>query len=92
MKRGNQPKPSPRNPGGLTLVRQALTYRKTNGAIVKAQPAAHLSIKLGEPIWAKIDGRTLTTDQPVDLTALEEFERRGVSFARLLIPADQAAS
>ncbi len=76
----------------VSLVRQALAYRKRDGAIVKLGEQTRLSIKIGEPIWARIGEERLCTEDAIDLDDLEELERRGVSFARVLAPAQQVAS
>lgn len=76
----------------VSLVRQALAYRKTDGAIVELGEQTRLSVKLGEPVWARIDEQSLCTSDAVDLDDLAELERQGVSFARILVPAEQVAS
>jgi hypothetical protein len=76
----------------VSLVRQALAYRRTDGAIVKIGEHIRLSIKLGEPIWARNREQTLCTTHAISLDDLAELERHGVSFARVLAPAQQAAS
>ena len=76
----------------VSLVRQALTYRKTDGAIIELGERTRLSVKLGEPVWARIDEQTLCTPDEVDLDDLAELEQQGVSFARVLVPAEQVAS
>ena len=76
----------------LSLVRQALAYRKPDGAIIELEPETRLSVKLGDPVWARVGAETLCTASNVGLDDLADFERRGVSFARLLHAADQLAS
>lgn len=76
----------------VSLVRQALAYRRTNGAIVELGEQIRLSVKIGEPVWARIHGETLCTPEAIDLDGLTEMERNGVSFASVLAPAQQVAS
>ncbi len=76
----------------VSLVRQALAYRKTDGAIVELSEQTRLSVKLGEPVWARVDQQTLCTSNNYKLEDLAELERQGVSFARVLVPAEQVAS
>jgi hypothetical protein len=76
----------------VSLVRQALAYRKTDGAILEVGDNARLSVKMGQPVWAKAGERILCTPDNINLDDLAALERQGVSFARVLEPADQAAS
>jgi hypothetical protein len=76
----------------VSLVRQALAYRRTDGAIVKLGDQIRLSVKLGEPVWARVNEETLCTPEPIDLDGLAELERQGISFAHVLVPAQQVAS
>ena len=76
----------------VSLVRQALVYRRTDGAVVKLGEQIRLSVKIGDPIWARINEETLCTPDAINLDDLAELERHGVSFARVLAPARQAAS
>jgi hypothetical protein len=76
----------------VSLVRQALAYRKTDGAIIELGEQTRLSVKLGEPVWARTGEQTFCTPSDVDLDDLAELERQGVSFAHVLVPAQQAAS
>jgi hypothetical protein len=76
----------------VSLVRQALAYRRTDGAIIKLGEQIRLSVKIGEPVWARVNDELLCTRDAIDLDGLAELERRGVSFARVLAPAQQAAS
>jgi hypothetical protein len=76
----------------VSLVRQALAYRRTDGAIVKLGDQIRLSVKIGEPVWARVNEETLCTPEAIDLDGLAELERHGVSFAQVLAPAEQAAS
>jgi hypothetical protein len=76
----------------VSLVRQALAYRKTDGAIVELGAKTRLSVKLGEPVWVRVDEQELCTPNNVDLDDLAELERQGVSFARVVVPAEQLAS
>jgi hypothetical protein len=76
----------------VSLVRQALAYRRTNGAIVELGERIRLSVKLDEPVWARINGETLCTPGAIDLDGLAELERNGVSFASVLAPTQQVAS
>lgn len=78
--------------GLVSLVRQALTYRRTDGAIIKLGDQIRLSVKLGEPVWARVNDETLCTRDAVDLDELAELDRHGVSFASVLTPVQQAAS
>ena len=76
----------------VSLVRQALAYRRTSGAIVELGEQIRLSVKIGEPAWARVTGETLRTPQAIDLEDLAELERNGVSFASVLVPAQRVAS
>ena len=76
----------------VSLVRQALAYRRTNGAIVELSDQIRLSVKIGEPVWARINGETSCTPEAIDLDGLAELERNGVSFASVLVPTQQVAS
>ena len=76
----------------VSLVRQALAYRRTDGAIIKLGEQIRLSVKIGEPVWARVSEETLCTPEAVDLDGLAELKRHGVSFAHVLAPAEQAAS
>jgi hypothetical protein len=76
----------------VSLVRQALAYRRTDGAIVKLGEHIRLSVKLGEPVWARVNDETLCTPDTIDLDGLAELERHGVSFASVLAPTRQVAS
>ena len=76
----------------MSLVRQALAYRRTNGAIVELGEQIRLSVKIGEPVWARINEETLCTLEAIDLDGLAELERNGVSFASMLAPTQQVAS
>jgi hypothetical protein len=80
------------NAAVVSLVRQALAYRRTGGAFVELGEQIRLSVKLGEPVWARVNAETLCTPEPIDLDGLAELERHGVSFAHVLAPAEQAAS
>jgi hypothetical protein len=72
---------SPKDAALVSLVRQALAYRWTDGAIVKLSEQVRLSIKLGEPVRARANDETLCTPDAIDLDGLAELERHGVSFA-----------
>ena len=76
----------------VSLVRQALAYRRTNGAIVELSDQIRLSVKIGEPVWARINGETSCAPEAIDLDGLAELERNGVSFASVLVPTQQVAS
>jgi hypothetical protein len=76
----------------VSLVRQALAYRKTDGAIVEVGADVRLSVKLGDPVWARIGEDEFCTAGSLDLDDLADLEQQGVSFARVLVPATQAAS
>lgn len=76
----------------VSLVRQALAYRGTDGAIVKLGDHIRLSVKIGEPVWARVNEETLCTQDAIDLDGLAELERHGVSFASVLAPTQQIAS
>jgi hypothetical protein len=76
----------------VSLVRQALAYRKTDGAVVEVGKEARLSVKLGEPVWARTGDEDFCTPNNLDLNDLANLEQQGVSFARVLVPATQAAS
>jgi hypothetical protein len=51
-----------------------------------------LSVKIGEPVWARVNDETLCTTDAIDLDGLAEMERHGISCASALAPAQQAAS
>ena len=76
----------------VSLVRQALAYRRTSGAIVELGEQIRLSVKIGDPVWARIDEDTLCTTDVIDLDGLAELERNGVSFASVLVPVQKIAS
>jgi hypothetical protein len=76
----------------VSLLRQALAYRKTDGAVIELGEQTRLSVKLGEPVWARVGDRTFRTPSDVDMEDLAELERQGVGFGRVLQPADQVAS
>jgi hypothetical protein len=76
----------------VSLIRQALAYRRTDGAMVELDDGTRLSVKLGEPVWARVGDRTLRTPDTVDLDDLAELERRGITFAHLLRSTQQLAS
>ena len=76
----------------VSLVRQPLAYRRTNGAIVELSDQIRLSVKIGEPVWARINGETSCAPEAIDLDGLAELERNGVSFASVLVPTQQVAS
>ena len=76
----------------VSLVRQALAYRKTDGAIVKLGEQIRLSVKIGEPIWARVNEETQCIPNAIDPTLWRELERHGVSFARVLVLAQEVAS
>ena len=76
----------------VSLVRQALAYRRTDGAMVKLDDRIRLSVKIGEPVWARVNEETLCTPDAIDLDWLAELEHLGVSFASVLAPAEQVAS
>jgi hypothetical protein len=62
-----------------------------DGAIVKLGEHILLSVKIGEPIWARVNDERLCSPDAIDLDSLAEFERHGVSFARILVPTQQVA-
>lgn len=76
----------------VSLVRQALAYRRADGAIVKLGEQIRLSVKIGEPVWARVNEERLCTPDAINLAELAELERRGISFARVLAPTQQVAS
>lgn len=76
----------------VSLVRQALAYRHTDGVIVEVGPVDRLSVKLGDHVWAMAGGVELRTRERFDLEGLAQVERQGISFGRLLEPAHEAAS
>lgn len=76
----------------VSLVRQALAYRRTDGAIVELDDNTRLSVKLGEPVRARVGDNMLCTSGALDMEDLAELERRGVSFARVLMSSQQLAS
>ena len=66
----------------MSLVRQALAYRRTDGAIIKLGDQIRLSVKIGEPVWARVNDETLCTPDAIDLDGLAELERHGVSLRK----------
>ena len=76
----------------ISLVRQALAYRRTDGAIINLDDQIRLSVKIGEPVWARIHNESLCTTDAIDLAGLAELERHGISFANVLQPEQQTAS
>lgn len=76
----------------VSLVRQALAYRRTDGAIVELGEKTRLVISLGRPALAVADGEHLSSHASLDLEDLANLERQGVSFGRVLERAEQAAS
>ena len=73
----------------VSLVRQALAYRRVKGAIIDVG-GARLSVHLGDPIFAGVDGQTLETADSYDLSHLIDLERRGIGFMHVLRAADAA--
>ncbi len=69
--------------GLVSLVRQALDYRKSRGVTIKL-PDARLSVYLGDPVYAMRNGVTYTSREPVDAERLMKLERRGIAFERIL--------
>jgi hypothetical protein len=67
----------------VSLVRQALDYRKARGVAIKL-PDARLSVYLGDPVYAIRNGVTYTSREPVDAERLMKLERRGIAFDRIL--------
>jgi hypothetical protein len=80
------------NPQLVSLVRQALDYRKSEGAVVELGDGIRLSVSLGNAVWVKDGDEMLCTEDKVTLETLGELERQGVSFARVLSPTQQIAS
>ncbi len=79
------------DPQLVALVRQALVYRKVEGAVVELR-GSRLAVRLGEPIYASVDGATYESPSPVDAARLAELQRSGVSFGRLVAATDSVAS
>jgi hypothetical protein len=67
----------------VSLVRQALDYRKARGVAIKL-PDARLSVYLGDPVYAIKNGATYASREPVDAGRLQSLERRGIGFDRIL--------
>ena len=61
----------------VSLVRQPLAYRRTDGAIVKLGDHIRLSVKIGEPVWARVNEDRLCTPDAIDLDSLAELKRHG---------------
>jgi hypothetical protein len=79
------------DPQLVALVRQALVYRKVDGAVVELE-GGRLAVRLGEPIYASVDGTVYESSSPVDADRLAELQRSGVSFGRLVSASDSVAS
>ena len=62
----------------VSLVRQALAYRKTDGAVIEVGRISRLAVKLGEPVWAAAEDKTFCTPGAVELEDLAELVRQGV--------------
>lgn len=75
----------------VPLVRQALEYRKVDGAIMEVG-ATRLSVLLGDHAWARIDGQDYQSRYPIDGERLREFEQRGASWASVLLVSGSVAS
>jgi hypothetical protein len=72
----------------VSLVRQALDYRKARGVAIKL-PDARLSVYLGDCVYASRNGLTYASRELVDAERLLEFERRGIGFDRILTVQDE---
>ena len=75
----------------VALVRQALIYRKVDGAVVEFSNG-RLAIQLGEPIHAAVNGTAYSSSEAIDERRLADLERSGVDFARILGVAAALAS
>lgn len=67
----------------VSLVRQALDYRKAQGVAIKL-PDTRLSVYLGDPVYAMRNGVTYASREPVDADRLQSLERRGIGFDGIL--------
>jgi hypothetical protein len=67
----------------VSLVRQALDYRKARGVAIKL-PDARLSVCLGDPVYAIAHGNNYASSEPLDAGRLLKLERRGIGFDRIL--------
>lgn len=77
------PSASLEDPQLVALVRQALAYRKVEGAVVEVN-GGRVAVSLGEPVYARINGAVLESSSVIDAGRLRELERSGVSFAQIL--------
>jgi len=75
----------------VPLVRQALAYRKVDGAVVELL-GDRIAIYLGEPIYARVRGVVYESVAPAGVARLAELQQNGVSFGRELRIAELAAS
>jgi hypothetical protein len=75
----------------VSLVRQALAYRRVSGAVVDLG-GDRLAVHLGEPVRATLHGNFLETTHSYDAAGLAELERLGIGFASLLTSAGALAS
>jgi hypothetical protein len=64
----------------VSLVRQALAYRKAEGVVVEIGDT-RLAVHLGESVAARVHGEMC---ESLDASRLIDAERHGVSFARML--------
>jgi hypothetical protein len=71
----------------VSLVRQALDYRKARGVAIKL-PDARLSVYLGERVYASRNGVAYASRELVDAERLISLERRGIAFDRILTVQD----
>lgn len=79
------------DPRLVALVRQALAYRRVDGAVVEVEND-RIAVKLGEPIHGRIGGISGDGLETMTLVRLAELERSGIGFARLLAHGEAAAS
>jgi len=76
------------DPRLVSLARQALAYRRVEGAVIDVG-TARISVHLGDPVFALVKGadEELTTRDSVDAQRLAELEQRGIGFGAVLQPA-----
>ena len=82
---------SSEDPRLVALVRQALAYRRVDGAVLEVG-GDRIAVKLGEPVYARIGEMSGEGAENMTLARLAELERSGIGFARLLAHSEAAVS
>ena len=80
-----------RDPQMLSAARQALRYRRSDGITVEAGET-RMSLKLGGPAAARVEGRALKSAGPVDMDDLRGVETAGGGWAQLLAGEERATA